>query len=538
MLRQMEQQKIQQAQQQAEQQSLAEYRKAQAEQARERSRLYATQVAAQEREVGLKEKALKESEAFLRQIFPQGIGAVQQPQAQPQSAPQPSVGGMFNMADTFVAGIEGGYVPNDGGKGPTNKGINQRANPDVNVRNLTDEAASMLRKQRYWDAIGADQLPAPTAMVAYDAAINQGQQYAKKLLEETGGDPALMLYQREKDYRDLAKSNPIHAKSLKGWLHRLDRLKTQLPSTQAPSTTQPASADGMEPHRALQIAGGLAMRAEKPGEALSTIGQALKPEVATPGSFRIGPGGSMTQIPDPMGERRAQTEQERLNMERTRLGYEQQRIQTEQTRVGMEQTKEQRAATEAERKRTTAEATDYGQVQGTLDSAMQLSQAASAIKNNPALGRVTGRWSILPDAVRTQVDPEAANVKADLDALGSKILLNTITALKALSENGSTGFGQLSNIEGEHLKNSIASLKESQTHEQMKDRLEVVIKSSNRIVDRASEVYETTHGKSPYQGLPMGTRPYRDAKTGEQKLSKDGKPLLKLPNGKLVKVEE
>lgn len=528
----------------------AAYRQAQSEQAREHAKLYGQQVAAQKRKVDMQQRQQEMVTPLIQSALQQfgGGGGMNTPQPsigggmQPQSLQAPQIptappSNTFSVADTFVADIEGGYVPNDGGKGPTNFGVNQFANPDVNVRNLTPETASQLRKQRYWDAIGADSLPQPTAMVAYDAAINQGQDYAKKLLEKTGGDPTLMLYQRREDYRKLAASSPLHEKSLKGWESRLnklaDMLKTQDVSSGASGTSYPAP--GADPSRALSVAAGaIQATGDDPAEGLKTIAGALKPEVMQPGAFVRDARGNLSRVPNP-------EDQARLGMERSRLGYEGQRVQQSaqqvqqgERRLNIDERTAQRVQTEATQKMTAARATDFGQVQSVLDSSRQLSEAAEGIYKSPALSRITGPMSLIPNYPGSP----AANVKADLEALGSKVLLSTITALKALSANGSTGFGQLSNIEGQHLINSVASLKESQNDVQMRERLAVVIKAANTVQDRAVEVYEKTHGSSPYEGLPVGTRPVRDPKNGAQAKSRNGRPLLKLPDGKMMEVAE
>jgi hypothetical protein len=126
--------------------------------------------------------------------------------------------------ESIIPGVlkrEGGFVASDGASGaPANFGINQAANPDIDVRKLTKEKATELYRKRYWEPINGDKLPAATAIVAFDAAVNQGVGYAQKLLKDTGGDPQRMLDQRERDYRALAK-DPKQAPNLAGWLNRL-----------------------------------------------------------------------------------------------------------------------------------------------------------------------------------------------------------------------------------------------------------------------------------------------------------------------------
>lgn len=129
----------------------------------------------------------------------------------------------FNNAVNKVFTLEGGYVASDGkSNAPTNFGINQRANPDIDVKNLTKDQAAQIYKTRYWDAIGGDQLPPKTAEIAFDAAVNQGVDYARKLLQATGGDPNRMLQQRAVDYQNIVKNDPTQAKFLPSWTARLN----------------------------------------------------------------------------------------------------------------------------------------------------------------------------------------------------------------------------------------------------------------------------------------------------------------------------
>lgn len=144
----------------------------------------------------------------------------------------------FSANNEKVQKTEGGYVPIDGTSGaPANRGINQKANPDVDVKNLTKEKADQIYEERYWNAIGADRLPPATARVAYDAAVNQGVDYAKKLIAETGGDPEKMLVKREQDYIRLANSDPRQKPNLQGWLNRVNDIRQELKTETAPVQT-------------------------------------------------------------------------------------------------------------------------------------------------------------------------------------------------------------------------------------------------------------------------------------------------------------
>jgi len=145
----------------------------------------------------------------------------------------------FNANVSKVFTREGGYKPADSNGAPVNFGINQKANPDIDVKNLSQDQAKGVYKSRYWDPIGGDQLPPQTAAVAFDAAVNQGVGYAKQLIQKTGGDPQKMLAQRMQDYIDLTKKDPSKAPLLNGWLNRLQDVRASLEPGQVATQARP-----------------------------------------------------------------------------------------------------------------------------------------------------------------------------------------------------------------------------------------------------------------------------------------------------------
>jgi hypothetical protein len=129
---------------------------------------------------------------------------------------------------SFVVSHEGGYVGNDGNGSPANYGINQGANPDIDVLSLNQPLAEKLLYQRYWLASGADQLPSQLAMVHGDTAINMGVKAANELLEQSGGDPGAYLELRDERYRAIAAADPDKANYLSLWLARTNDLRNLL----------------------------------------------------------------------------------------------------------------------------------------------------------------------------------------------------------------------------------------------------------------------------------------------------------------------
>ncbi len=120
----------------------------------------------------------------------------------------------------FLAPTEGGFADRDGMSGaPVNFGVNQKANPDIDVKSLTQSKARAILKERYWEKSGANRLPAGLAEIQADTAVNMGVGTAQRLLKQSGGDPEKYLQLREARYRS------IGGKDLGTWLNRNNSLR-------------------------------------------------------------------------------------------------------------------------------------------------------------------------------------------------------------------------------------------------------------------------------------------------------------------------
>ena len=110
----------------------------------------------------------------------------------------------FDQSVEHIFKSEGGYVAKDGrSNAPANFGINQNANPDIDVKNLTKDQAKEIYKERYWDKINADSLPENIRLVAFDTAVNQGVKTANRLIKESGGDLEKFTQLRIAEYKSL-----------------------------------------------------------------------------------------------------------------------------------------------------------------------------------------------------------------------------------------------------------------------------------------------------------------------------------------------
>ena len=148
------------------------------------------------------------------------------------TSPVPGAGSAgFDSAIERVLKHEGGFAENDGNTGaPVNFGINQKANPDIDVRNLTREQAIQIYRTRYWNAINGDTLPPELQGTALDAAVNQGPANARKWLAESGGDVARFNELRRAHYESLL-AKPEFARFRRTWMERLEFYEKQAAGT-------------------------------------------------------------------------------------------------------------------------------------------------------------------------------------------------------------------------------------------------------------------------------------------------------------------
>jgi hypothetical protein len=128
--------------------------------------------------------------------------------------------------DLTVMRFEGGarYTndPDDPG-GETKYGISKRANPDVDIANLTKDQAKEIYRKRYWTFCDCDSLPYPWDVIAFDAAVNLGPKRELSLRDGTG-TPEEFHMRRIEYYTNLATQKPNMQKFLRGWVNRVVQL--------------------------------------------------------------------------------------------------------------------------------------------------------------------------------------------------------------------------------------------------------------------------------------------------------------------------
>lgn len=142
-------------------------------------------------------------------------------------------GDNWQRSRAFVKKWEGGYSDNPedhgnwtgGRKGEgdlkgTNFGISAASYPHLDIRNLTIEQADAIYFRDYWQASGADKLPWPYCLLAFDTAVLHGVGTSKKWQAEVGNNALAFAAKRLRVYTQLDNWNVFGA----GWTNRVSDL--------------------------------------------------------------------------------------------------------------------------------------------------------------------------------------------------------------------------------------------------------------------------------------------------------------------------
>lgn len=128
---------------------------------------------------------------------------------------------LFDSAFQIVVGIEGGYVndPQDPG-GETKFGLSKRANPDLDIANLTLEQAKARYLEKYWKGRGCDKLPWTEALLVFDASVNGGN--AERWHQMfVGQPPTQFAINFQAEHVQYLASLPGWQHDARGWSRRL-----------------------------------------------------------------------------------------------------------------------------------------------------------------------------------------------------------------------------------------------------------------------------------------------------------------------------
>jgi len=131
-----------------------------------------------------------------------------------------------------------------------------------------------------------------------------------------------------------------------------------------------------------------------------------------------------------------------------------------------------------------------GALDNTLREYDNMIREAEDIKNDPSLSSATGMTSLLTKIPGTG----AKRVGARLETLKAKTLLNVLSSLKQLSTTGASGFGNLTNIEGENIRNSISTLDNSLGTKDFKDSIDRFVSEMKDRKVNMQKTFDDTYG--------------------------------------------
>lgn len=158
-------------------------------------------------------------------VAPAQTGVVPPPKA-------PDVSNVMNSAIDMVLRHEGGLLEKDTNGTPSNRGINQAAHPNINVRDLTEDQTRQIYANDYWKPINGDALAAKDpnfAKVAMDISVTSGPGRARQLIAQSGGDPQKLLGLYSNFLGSLVQKNPQKYGDFAGpWQDRMQSLAKEI----------------------------------------------------------------------------------------------------------------------------------------------------------------------------------------------------------------------------------------------------------------------------------------------------------------------
>lgn len=303
--------------------------------------------------------------------------------------------------------------------------------------------------------------------------------YLQQLVKQNGGDYS----------RALAAYGGFKSKDPTPYINKV--------ANGMPLPSAPANAQGPQPVPNQAMTGDAGMRVAQAGTLaalgglqggpqLMELGKMMQPQTVAPGSYQRDPTtGQMTFTQDPYKEQS--------------LAMDRQRLSNESAKTAQELKNET-----AKQAQTQADATQS--YQNITNSMQRLAQNADALLKHPGLESNTGLSGVLGVYKATQPGRDAA---AMLDTLKNKMVVSTLADLKRASANGSSGFGQLSDTEGQRLENYVVNLSRAQSLPQMQAALKDLKEFAQGATERYTQHYNSLYGnsKSPNVAPSIGAQP-------------------------------
>lgn len=142
----------------------------------------------------------------------------------------------------------------------------------------------------------------------------------------------------------------------------------------------------------------------------------------------------------------------------------------------------------------------YGSLQNTLREYDNMIKEAQAIKSDPSIGTATGLTSFMGSVPGTG----AKRVSARLGTLKAKTLLNVLSSLKQLSSNGASGFGALSESEGNAIRDSISTLDPKQKTEDLQASIDRFVTEMEARKSNLQGTFKSTYGDGDFSQQLLG----------------------------------
>lgn len=415
---------------------------------------YGAQADLRGQEHQLAQRQFEQQQMLMQRLMPQlggGLFESRAPQASPMSAPTGPAGrhGTPNWLLDGLSRTESSNNPK--ALGPVLPD-GTRAEGMFQFRPSTTE---MLRKQ----GIQFDPFDPQGSRDAADA-------YLQQLVQANGGDYS----------KALAAYGGFKTKDPTPYIRKVTGGQP-LPGAQ---TTPPAQApQGADPSVLLgQLGMAASVGGLKGGPQIMDYAKMLQPQAVAPGSFQRDPAtGSLTQVPDPKGQRQLELEERRV-----------QTTEAAESRQATKDTKEQQA-------KMAGVDTAYNNARMSLE---RLDADADALLKHPGLDVVSG-WS--GQLGLHKIPGAGKDAAARLESMKSKLVVNTLQELKKLSETGASGFGQLSDKEGARLESYVANLEAAQSEKQMREAIGNIQKFARESRAAHEQQYRSLRGGASSGGV-------------------------------------
>lgn len=278
-----------------------------------------------------------------------------------------------------------------------------------------------------------------------------------------------------------------------------------LQGVNAPPAQQSGVQGPPQPHGGMNLVklGAMAELAGlKGGSALQIAGKAMEPQTVPAGSYQRQPDGRMEFVGDPYREQslandtaRLGLDQQRVGMDQQRLGLEGQRVANDTQRTQTDTAKAQQDIATKQRERSSAQATDANLLNGINLNMRRMEQSVDNLLKHPGLKYNTGVAGAI--GINKIPGTPGRDAAAELETLKSKLVVDTMTALRQASTNGSTGFGQQSDKEGQRLETMIANLDSAQSEEAVRKQLAKIKQFARESSAAAANRYKSIYGQVP-----------------------------------------